>query len=50
MTVEEFEKMAVGMDTGYRDRNGTPICVGDSVIYYKKCTCHISDYEDEQTD
>ena len=41
MTIEEFEEMAIGMKTGYTDRNGTPIRVGDEVIYYKKCTTYV---------
>jgi hypothetical protein len=38
MTKEEFEKMAKGIETGYTDRNGTPIKVGDKITLYHKCT------------
>lgn len=31
MTREDIEKMANGVETGYTDRNGTPIKVGDEV-------------------
>lgn len=41
MTVKEFEELAIGLETGYFDRNGTPIRVGDQVVYYKKCTKRI---------
>ena len=34
----EFVAMADGIDTGFRDRDGKPIHVGDEVIYYKKQT------------
>lgn len=46
MTREELVKLADGIETGYTDRNGTPIKVGDEVVYYKKCTCQIDDDED----
>lgn len=38
MTIEELEKLAIGMETGYTDRNGTPIRVGDKIVLYHRCT------------
>lgn len=38
LTYGDIERMAKGVATGYIDRDGTPIRVGDNVIYYKKCT------------
>ena len=46
MTREDIEKMANGVETGQTDRNGTPIKVGDEVIYYKKCTRCLDEDED----
>ena len=45
-TREEFEKSAFGIDTGYRDMRGTPIRIGDPIVYYKKCTRRIDDDDD----
>ena len=45
-TWEEIEALSIGVDTGYRDRNGTPIRVGDKVVYYKKAIRPIDDDED----
>ena len=40
-TAEDINVLAIGVYTGYRDRNGTPIRVGDEVIYFKKCVKHV---------
>lgn len=41
MTAQDLEALAVGIPTGYKDRNGTPIKVGDEVIYYKKAVEYV---------
>lgn len=42
----EIELLANGVDTGYRDRNGTPIRVGDSVVYYKRAVRQLDTREE----
>lgn len=49
MTVEEFEKLAVGMDTGYRDMKGNPIRVGDRITYYRKIAKKVDKDDDINT-
>lgn len=46
MTIEEFEKLAEGMRTGYKDRTGRDIRVGDEVIYYRKSSRRLRSDED----
>ena len=41
MTRAEFEEMAIGIETGYTDRNGTPIKVGDNIVIYGKCSKYV---------
>jgi hypothetical protein len=41
MTRAEYEKLAIGVETGYTDRNGTPIKVGDDIVIYHKCTKYV---------
>lgn len=41
MTREEFEQMAIGIETGYKDRNGKPIKVGDKIVIYHKCAKYV---------
>lgn len=38
MTAQEIEQLAIGVETGYYDRDGQPIRVGDEYVYYKLCT------------
>lgn len=45
MTREELEKAAIGIDTGYRDMNGVHIKIGDSIVYYKKCSLYVGEDE-----
>lgn len=49
MTAKEFEKLAIGIETGYTDRNGTPIRVGDEIIYYRRVAMPLSEDEDINT-
>ena len=41
MTREQFEKMAVGVETGYKDRYGKPIKVGDDIVIYGKVSEYV---------
>ena len=45
MTKEEFEKLAIGVETGYTDRYGVPIKVGDNITLYHKCTEYVGPEE-----
>ena len=45
MTREELEKAAIGIDTGYRDMNWVPIKIGDSIVYYRKCSLYVGEDE-----
>lgn len=49
MTKDEFEKLAIGIEIGYTDRNGKPIKIGDNIVYYKRCTCAIDEEDDIRT-
>lgn len=50
MTKAELEELAIGMETGYTDRAGVPICIGDEVVYYKKCTEFVGEDAKEYPD
>lgn len=41
MTREEIEKLAIGVETGYTDRYGVPIKIGDDITLYHKCTEYV---------
>lgn len=41
MTKEELEQMAIGVETGYKDRNGKPIKVGDEIVIYHRCVKYV---------
>lgn len=45
MTIEELERLAIGIETGYRDRYGTPIKVGDDITLYHRCKTHVDEEE-----
>ena len=46
MSISEIEASAIGTPTGYCDRFGTPIKVGDEIIYYHRCTRELEPDED----
>jgi len=41
MTKEEIEKLAIGVETGYTDRYGVSIKIGDDITIYHKCTKYV---------
>lgn len=43
VTGEDLEKLAIGLPTGYKDRNGNQIRIGDEVIYYHKCCKYVGE-------
>jgi hypothetical protein len=45
MTREDLEKPAIGIETGYTDRNGIPIRVGDKIVLYHRCTASVGSEE-----
>ena len=48
MTRQEYERLAIGIETGYTDRMGNPIKVGDNIILYNKVKEYVGkEYIDE---